>query len=150
FLPDVHSQIVYETTVFVRHSIRAVGPTLFEAVFVVTLVVLLFLQSWRATIIPLAAVLVSLIGTFAAMAMFGFSLNTSSLFGLVLAIGIVVDDAIVVVEAIELKLSRGLSPRDAARQTMSEVGGAVVAVALVLAAVFIPTAFISGITGHFF
>ena len=111
---------------------------------------LLFLQSWRATIIPFAAVLVSLIGTFAAMALFGFSLNTISLFGLVLAIGIVVDDAIVVVEAIELKLSRGLSPRDAARQTMSEVSGAVIAVALVLAAVFIPTAFISGITGQFF
>ncbi|PYR98790.1 MAG: hypothetical protein DMG16_20040 [Acidobacteria bacterium] len=150
FPPGVDYKIVYDTTIFVEESIHAVGRTLLEAVFLVTLVVLLFLQSWRATIIPLAAVLVSLIGTFAAMALFGFSLNTISLFGLVLAIGIVVDDAIVVVEAIELKLSRGLSPRDAARQTMSEVGGAVIAVALVLAAVFIPTAFISGITGQFF
>ena len=150
FPPGVDYKIVYDTTIFVEESIRAVGHTLLEAVFLVALVVLLFLQSWRATIIPLAAVLVSLVGTFAAMAIFGFSLNTISLFGLVLAIGIVVDDAIVVVEAIELKLSRGLSPRDAARQTMSEVSGALIATSLVLAAVFIPTAFISGITGQFF
>ncbi len=124
--------------------------TLLEAVALVGIVVMLFLQTWRATIIPLIAVPVSLIGTFAAMAAFGFSLNTISLFGLVLAIGIVVDDAIVVVEAMEHKLSLGMSPRDAARQAMNEVGGAVIAVALVLSAVFIPTAFITGITGQFF
>lgn len=150
FPKGVDYEIVYDTTVFVSESIHAVQHTLLEAVFLVGVVVLLFLQSWRATIIPLAAVPVSLIGTFAAMAIFGFSLNTISLFGIVLAIGIVVDDAIVVVEAIEHKLSLGMSPRDAARQAMSEVGGAVIAVALVLAAVFIPTAFISGITGQFF
>src|SRR5260370_22107319 len=150
FPPGVDYKIAYDTTVFVQESIKGVVHTLIEAVLLVGLVVLLFLQSWRATIIPLVAVVVSLVGTFAAMAMFGFSLNTISLFGLVLAIGIVVDDAIVVVEAIERKLSLGLSPRDAARQTMSEVGGAVIAVALVLAAVFIPVAFISGITGQFF
>jgi len=150
FPPGVDYKIAYDTTVFVQESIKGVVRTLIEAVLLVGLVVLLFLQSWRATIIPLVAVVVSLVGTFAAMAMFGFSLNTISLFGLVLAIGIVVDDAIVVVEAIERKLSLGLSPRDAARQTMSEVGGAVIAVALVLGAVFIPVAFISGITGQFF
>ena len=150
FPSGVDYRIVYDTTVFVDESIRAVQHTLLEAVLLVALVVMLFLQSWRATIIPLVAVPVSLIGTFAAMAMFGFSMNTISLFGLVLAIGIVVDDAIVVVEAIEHKLSLGMSPRDAARQAMNEVGGAVIAVALVLAAVFIPTAFISGITGQFF
>ncbi len=144
FPSGVDYKIVYDTTVFVSESIRAVEHTLIEAIILVGIVVLLFLQSWRATIIPLVAVPVSLIGTFAAMAMFGFSLNTISLFGLVLAIGIVV------VEAIEHKLSLGMSPRDAARQAMSEVGGAVIAVALVLAAVFIPTAFISGITGQFF
>ena len=143
-------RIVYDTTVFVDESIRAVEHTLLEAVALVGIVVMLFLQTWRATIIPLIAVPVSLIGTFAAMAAFGFSLNTISLFGLVLAIGIVVDDAIVVVEAMEHKLSLGMSPRDAARQAMDEVGGAVIAVALVLSAVFIPTAFITGITGQFF
>jgi multidrug efflux pump len=150
FPPGVDYKIAYDTTVFVQESIKGVVRTLIEAVLLVGLVVLLFLQSWRATIIPLVAVVVSLVGTFAAMAMFGFSLNTISLFGLVLAIGIVVDDAIVVVEAIERKLSLEVSPRDAARQTMSEVGGAVIAVALVLGAVFIPVAFISGITGQFF
>jgi multidrug efflux pump len=150
FPAGVDYTIVYDTTVFVKESVRAVEHTLLEAVLLVGVVVLLFLQSWRATIIPLVAVPVSLIGTFVAMAALGFSLNTISLFGLVLAIGIVVDDAIVVVEAIEHKLSLGLSPREAARQAMSEVGGAVIAVALVLAAVFIPTAFISGITGQFF
>ena len=150
FPAGVDYTIVYDTTVFVAESVRAVEHTLLEAIVLVGIVVLLFLQSWRATIIPLVAVPVSLVGTFVAMAAFGFSLNTISLFGLVLAIGIVVDDAIVVVEAIEHKLSLGLSPRDAARQAMSEVGGAVIAVALVLAAVFIPTAFISGITGQFF
>jgi multidrug efflux pump len=150
FPAGVDYAIVYDTTVFVEESVRAVEHTLIEAIVLVGIVVLLFLQNWRATIIPLVAVPVSLVGTFAAMAAFGFSLNTISLFGLVLAIGIVVDDAIVVVEAIEHKLSLGMAPRDAARQAMSEVGGAVISVALVLAAVFIPTAFISGITGQFF
>jgi multidrug efflux pump len=150
FPPGVDYRVVYDTTVFVNESIRAVEHTLLEAVALVGIVVMLFLQTWRATIIPLIAVPVSLIGTFAAMAAFGFSLNTISLFGLVLAIGIVVDDAIVVVEAMEHKLSLGISPRDAARQAMNEVGGAVIAVALVLSAVFIPTAFITGITGQFF
>jgi multidrug efflux pump len=150
FPKGVDYRIVYDTTVFVSESISAVQHTLIEAVLLVAIVVMLFLQTWRAAIIPLIAVPVSLIGTFAAMAAFGFSLNTISLFGLVLAIGIVVDDAIVVVEAIEHKLSLGLSPRDAARQAMNEVGGAVIAVALVLSAVFIPTAFMTGISGEFF
>ncbi|MGB9275767.1 MAG: multidrug efflux RND transporter permease subunit [Terrimicrobiaceae bacterium] len=150
FPTGVDYKIVYDTTVFVNESVRAVEHTLLEAIALVGIVVMLFLQTWRATIIPLIAVPVSLIGTFAAMAAFGFSLNTISLFGLVLAIGIVVDDAIVVVEAMEHKLSLGMSPRDAARQAMDEVGGAVIAVALVLSAVFIPTAFITGITGQFF
>ncbi|HEY5954638.1 MAG TPA: efflux RND transporter permease subunit, partial [Terrimicrobiaceae bacterium] len=150
FPPGVDYRIVYDTTVFVNESISAVQHTLIEAVVLVAIVVMLFLQTWRAAIIPLIAVPVSLIGTFAAMAAFGFSLNTISLFGLVLAIGIVVDDAIVVVEAIEHKLGLGLSPREAARQAMNEVGGAVIAVALVLTAVFVPTAFITGISGEFF
>src|SRR5213079_2663669 len=110
----------------------------------------IFLQSWRASIIPLLAVPVSLIGTFAAMAAMGFSLNNLSLFGLVLAIGIVVDDAIVVVENVERHIEEGMSPRDATRKAMDEVSGAVVAVGLVLSAVFVPTAFISGITGQFY
>ena len=143
-------QIQYDPTTSVRESIHEVEKTLFEAIALVVLVVLVFLQTWRATLIPLIAVPVSLIGTFAAMAVFGFSLNNISLFGLVLAIGIVVDDAIVVVEAIEVHIAKGLSPRDAARKAMDEVSGAVVAVALVLGAVFVPTAFISGITGEFF
>jgi multidrug efflux pump len=143
-------KIQYDPTVSVRESIHEVEKTLFEAVALVVLVVLVFLQNWRASLIPLVAVPVSLIGTFAAMALFGFSINNISLFGMVLAIGIVVDDAIVVVEAIEHHIARGMSPRDAARKAMDEVSGAVVAVALVLAAVFIPTAFMSGITGQFF
>src|SRR5947207_157480 len=142
--------IVYDPTVSVRESIREVQKTLFEAIALVVLVVLVFLQTWRAAIIPLIAIPVSLIGTFAAMKAFGFSINNVSLFGLVLAIGIVVDDAIVVVEAIEHHIEDGLSPRDAARKAMTEVGGALVAIALVLCSVFIPTAFISGITGQFF
>ncbi|MEO6848660.1 MAG: multidrug efflux RND transporter permease subunit, partial [Chthoniobacterales bacterium] len=150
FPTGVDYKVVYDTTVFVKESIHSVEHTLIEAIILVGLVVMLFLQTWRATVIPLIAVPVSLIGTFAAMAAFGFSLNTISLFGLVLAIGIVVDDAIVVVEAIEHKLSQGKTPRVAALEAMNEVGGAVVAVALVLAAVFIPTAFITGITGQFF
>jgi multidrug efflux pump len=142
--------IVYDPTQFIEQSVEAVIHTLFEAVFLVLLVVLIFLQTWRATIIPLLAVPVSLIGTFAVMAAFGFSLNNLSLFGLVLAIGIVVDDAIVVVEAVEHNIEEGMQPKDATRKAMDQVGGAVVAIAIVLSAVFIPTAFISGITGQFY
>ncbi|MBA3962642.1 MAG: efflux RND transporter permease subunit [Chthoniobacterales bacterium] len=142
--------IVYDPTVFVEESVNAVFHTIFEAVILVVLVVMIFLQSWRATVIPLVAIPVSLIGTFAAMSALGFSLNNLSLFGLVLAIGIVVDDAIVVVENIERNIEEGLKPADAARKAMDEVGGPVVSVALVLAAVFVPTAFISGISGQFY
>jgi multidrug efflux pump len=142
--------IVYDPTQFIEQSVEAVIHTLFEAVILVLIVVLVFLQSWRTTIIPLLAVPVSLIGTFAVMAAFGFSLNNLSLFGLVLAIGIVVDDAIVVVEAVEHNIEEGMQPKDATRKAMDQVGGAVVAIAVVLSAVFIPTAFISGITGQFY
>ncbi len=149
--PDgLEYRIDYDTTGFVQESVNSVIHTLFEAVVLVILVVLLFLQSWRATLIPLIAVPVSLIGTFAAMAAFGFSLNNISLFGLVLAIGIVVDDAIVVVENVERNLSLGLAPREAARKAMDEVFGAIIAVGLVLIAVFLPTAFITGISGEFY
>ena len=124
--------------------------TIFEAILLVVLVVVLFLQTWRAAIIPLLAIPVSLIGTFFLMSMFGFTLNNLSLFGLVLAVGIVVDDAIVVVENVERNIADGLSPRDAAVRSMDEVGAALVAIALVLCAVFIPTAFITGISGQFY
>jgi len=142
--------IVYDPTIFVRGSIEAVIHTLFEALILVVLVVVLFLQTWRASIIPLAAVPVSLIGTFAVMHTFGFSLNALSLFGLVLAIGIVVDDAIVVVENVERNIELGLEPEAATHQAMSEVTGPIIATALVLCAVFIPAAFISGLTGQFY
>src|ERR1700751_3341273 len=142
--------IVYDPTQFIEQSVEAVIHTLFEAVFLVLIVVLVFLQPWRATIIPLLAVPVSLVGTFAVMAVFGFSLNNLSLFGLVLAIGIVVDDAIVVVEAVEHNIEEGMSEKEATQKAMDQVGGAVVAIAVVLGAVFIPTAFISGITGQFY
>ena len=142
--------IVYDPTQFIEQSVEAVIHTLFEAVLLVLIVVLVFLQTWRATVIPLLAVPVSLVGTFAVMAAFGFSLNNLSLFGLVLAIGIVVDDAIVVVEAVEHNIEEGMAPKDATRKAMDQVGGAVVAIAVVLSAVFIPTAFISGITGQFY
>src|SRR5205085_12329966 len=124
--------------------------TMFEAVALVVIVVALFLQTWRASIIPIVAIPVSLIGTFAVLAAFGFSLNNLSLFGLVLAIGIVVDDAIVVVENVERNLRLGLSPREATRRTMDEVGGALIAIAVVLTAVFIPAALVPGISGQFF
>src|SRR5205085_5345594 len=137
-------------TVFVRHSIEAVVHTLLEAILLVVLVVILFLQTWRASIIPLAAVQVSLVGTFAVMLALGFSINALSLFGLVLAIGIVVDDAIVVVENVERNIALGLSPVDATKRAMSEVTGPIIATALVLCAVFVPTAFISGLTGQFY
>src|SRR5439155_25223772 len=133
-------KIVYVPNEYVRESIQEVQKTLFEAIALVVLVVLVFLQTWRAAIIPHIAIPVSLNGTFAAMKAFGFSINNVSLFGIVLAIGIVVDDAIVVVEAIEHHIEDGLSPRDAARKAMTEVGGALVAIALVLCSVFIPTA----------
>ncbi|KIH83353.1 efflux RND transporter permease subunit [Pseudomonas batumici] len=142
--------IVYDPTIFVRGSIEAVVHTLFEALILVVLVVILFLQTWRASIIPLVAVPVSLIGTFAVMHLFGFSLNALSLFGLVLAIGIVVDDAIVVVENVERNIGLGLSPIEATKRAMREVTGPIIATALVLCAVFIPAAFISGLTGQFY
>ncbi|HEY4122972.1 MAG TPA: multidrug efflux RND transporter permease subunit, partial [Rhizomicrobium sp.] len=142
--------IVYDPTVFVRDSIKAVVHTLLEAVLLVVLVVILFLQTWRASIIPLLAVPVSIIGTFAVMLGFGFSINALSLFGLVLAIGIVVDDAIVVVENVERNIEAGLAPREATLKAMSEVTGPIIAIALVLCAVFVPIAFISGLTGEFY
>jgi multidrug efflux pump len=142
--------IVYDPTVFVRGSIEAVVHTLLEAVLLVVLVVILFLQTWRASIIPLLAVPVSIIGTFAFMNLFGFSINALSLFGLVLAIGIVVDDAIVVVENVERNIENGLSPREATLKAMTEVTGPIIAIALVLCAVFVPIAFISGLTGEFY
>ncbi|MEZ0216263.1 MAG: efflux RND transporter permease subunit, partial [Rariglobus sp.] len=142
--------IAYDPTVFVRSSIKSVVHTLIEALILVVIVVLLFLQTWRASIIPLAAVPVSLVGTFAVMSAFGFSINALSLFGLVLAIGIVVDDAIVVVENVERNIALGHTPVEATKIAMREVTGPIVAVALVLSAVFVPTAFISGLTGQFF
>ena len=143
-------RVVYNTTEFVQQSVDEVIKTLFEAVILVVIVIIVFLQSWRAAIIPVVAIPVSLVGTFFVMAAFGFSLNNLTLFGLVLAIGIVVDDAIVVVENVERYLAEGMSPKEAAHKTMDEVGGALVAIALVLCAVFIPTAFITGISGDFY
>ena len=142
--------IVYNPTQFIQQSVDAVVETIGEATILVVLVVILFLQTWRAAVIPIIAIPVSLIGTFFFMAMFGFSLNNLSLFGLVLAIGIVVDDAIVVVENVERNIAAGLSPRDAARKSMDEVGSALIAIALVLCAVFVPAAFITGISGQFY
>jgi hydrophobe/amphiphile efflux-1 (HAE1) family protein len=143
-------EIVYDTTPFIRESVNEVYRTLLVAVVLVAAVVLVFLQNWRAALIPLIAVPVAIVGTFAVMAALGFSLNNISLFGLVLAIGIVVDDAIVVVENVERWLEHGLSPREAARKAMDEVTGPVIAIALVLCAVFVPCAFVGGITGQFF
>ncbi|TFZ51568.1 multidrug efflux RND transporter permease subunit SdeB [Serratia proteamaculans] len=149
--PDGMSwQSPYDPTVFVRDSIRSVVDTLLEAVLLVVLVVILFLQTWRASIIPLLAVPISIVGTFAALYLLGFSLNTLSLFGLVLAIGIVVDDAIVVVENVERNIEEGLSPLAAAHQAMREVSGPIIAIAVVLCAVFVPMAFLSGVTGQFY
>ena len=142
--------IIYNPTDFIRQSVDAVITTIGEAVILVVLVVILFLQTWRAAIIPILAIPISLVGTFFFMALFGFSLNNLSLFGLVLAIGIVVDDAIVVVENVERNIAAGLAPREAAKQTMDEVGSALIAISLVLCAVFIPSAFISGISGQFY
>ncbi|MFG1377161.1 efflux RND transporter permease subunit [Xanthobacter autotrophicus] len=142
--------IYYNPTQFIQQSVDAVVHTIGEAIVLVVLVVILFLQTWRAAIIPILAIPISLIGTFFVMGLFGFSLNNLSLFGLVLAIGIVVDDAIVVVENVERNIEAGLSPRDAAYKTMDEVGGALVAISLVLTAVFVPTAFITGLSGEFY
>jgi multidrug efflux pump len=150
FPQGLEYSIVYDPTVFVRDSITAVVHTLLEAVALVVLVVILFLQTWRASIIPLLAVPTSIVGTFAFMYLFGFSINALSLFGLVLAIGIVVDDAIVVVENVERNIEAGLAPREATLKAMSEVTGPIIAIALVLCAVFVPIAFISGLTGEFY
>src|SRR5262245_27124427 len=150
FPKGVEYRIVYDTTVFIDESINAVIHTLFEAIVLVFVVVLVFLQNWRATLIPMVAVPVSLVGTFAVMASMGFSLNNLSLFGLVLAIGIVVDDAIVVVENVERYLAMGESPLEASRKAMDEVSGPVIGIALVLCAVFVPTAFLAGISGQFY
>ena len=150
FPEGVAYSVVYDPTQFVRESIGAVIKTLLEAVALVVLVVILFLQTWRASIIPLVAVPVSVIGTFAVLLLFGFSINTLSLFGLVLAIGIVVDDAIVVVENVERNIHAGLTPRDATIQAMKEVSGPIIAIALVLCAVFVPIAFVSGLSGQFY
>ena len=147
---DVDYDVGYDTTPFIRESIEDVVHTLLEAVALVGVVVLLFLQDWRAMILPMIDVPVSIIGTFAVMAVLGFSLNNISLFGLVLAIGIVVDDAIVVLENIERMMARGLDPRTATLKAMDEVTGPIIAVGLVLCVVFVPCAFLSGITGHFF
>ncbi|MGH7004796.1 MAG: efflux RND transporter permease subunit, partial [Alphaproteobacteria bacterium] len=150
FPKGIEYRIVYNPTEFIRDSVDAVYVTIAEAAALVVLVIVVFLQTWRATVIPILAIPISLIGTFAVMAAFGFSLNTLTLFGLVLAIGIVVDDAIVVVENIERNIAEGMTPRDAAHETMQEVGPALISIALVLSAVFIPAAFVPGITGLFY
>ncbi|MEO6057494.1 MAG: efflux RND transporter permease subunit [Gemmatimonadales bacterium] len=150
FPEGVEYRIVYDPTINVRDGIREVVKTLFEAILLVVIVVVLFLQTWRASIIPLVAVPISIVGTFAILLGFGFSINTLSLFGLVLAIGIVVDDAIVVVENVERNIQAGLSPRDASYRAMEEVSGPIIAIGLVLSAVFVPVAFLSGLTGEFY
>ena len=150
FPKGVDYKIVYDTTVFIDESVHEVYKTLFEAFVLVFIVVLIFLQDWRATLMPMIDVPVSLIGTFAVMALLGFSLNNLTLFGLVLAIGIVVDDAIVVVENIERWMAKGLPPREATIKAMDEITGPVIAITLVLSSVFIPTAFLAGITGQFY
>ncbi|MEN5081758.1 multidrug efflux RND transporter permease subunit [Bosea sp. TWI1241] len=150
FPPGVGYRIIYNPTQFISQSVDAVVSTLIEAVLLVVIVVILFLQSWRAAIIPIVAIPVSLVGTFLVMSAVGISFNTISLLAMVLAIGIVVDDAIVVVENVERYLAEGMTPKDAAHKTMDEVGGALLAIALVLCAVFLPTAFISGLQGTFY
>jgi hydrophobe/amphiphile efflux-1 (HAE1) family protein len=150
FPKGIEHKIVYNPTEFIQRSVDELIKTIFEAVILVVIVVLVFLQTWRATIIPVVAIPVSLIGTFFVMSLIGFSINNLTLFGLVLAVGIVVDDAIVVVENVERKIEEGLSPRDAAFATMDEVGVALISIALVLCAVFVPTAFLQGIVGQFY
>jgi hydrophobe/amphiphile efflux-1 (HAE1) family protein len=150
FPPGLQHTIIYDPTQFIRQSVDEVEKTIGEAILLVVLVVILFLQTWRAAIIPLVAIPISLVGTFFFMAIFGFTLNNLTLFGLVLAVGIVVDDAIVVVENVERNIATGLSPREAAIKSMNEVGAALVAIALVLCAVFVPSGFITGISGQFY
>ena len=150
FPTGLEYKIVYDPTQFIQQSVDEVKTTIFEAILLVVLVVVLFLQTWRAAVIPLLAIPVSLVGTFFLMSLFGFTLNNLSLFGLVLAVGIVVDDAIVVVENVERNIAEGLSPHDAAVRSMDEVGSALIAIALVLCAVFVPTVFITGISGQFY
>ena len=150
FPSGVDYDIVYDPTQFIAQSVHEVNKTIFEAIMLVIVVVIIFLQTWRASVIPVVAIPVSLVGTFSILAALGYSLNNLSLFGLVLAVGIVVDDAIVVVENVERNIRQGMSPRDAAHATMDEVGTALLSIALVLCAVFIPAAFIPGISGQFF
>ena len=150
FPPGIKHEIIYNPTQFIQESVNEVIKTIGFAIVLVVLVIILFLQTWRAAIIPIIAIPVSLIGTFFVMGMFGFTINNLTLFGLVLAVGIVVDDAIVVVENVERNIAAGMSPRDAARRTMDEVGAALIAIALVLTAVFVPSAFITGISGQFY
>src|SRR6202044_1440729 len=150
FPQDLDYKVALDTTLAVTSGMKEIEHTLFEALLLVIIVVFIFLQGWRATLIPLLAVPVSLIGTFAVFPILGFSVNTLSLFGLVLAIGLVVDDAIVVVEAVEHHIEEGMKPRDAALKAMEEVSGPVVAIALILVAVFLPTIFIPGITGRLY
>src|SRR3954467_2728627 len=150
FPAGIEHAIVYNPTEFIRQSVNAVIETIGEAVILVVLVIVIFLQTWRAAVIPIVAIPVSLIGTFFFMATFGFTLNNLTLFGLVLAVGIVVDDAIVVVENVERNIAAGLNPREAAIKSMDEVGAALIAIALVLTAVFVPAAFITGISGQFY
>src|SRR5579875_2107560 len=150
FPPGLQYTMIYDPTLFIRQSVNAVIETILEAMALVVLVVILFLQTWRAAIIPILAIPISLVGTFFVMSLFGFTINNLSLFGLVLAIGIVVDDAIVVVENVERNIAAGLNPREAAIRSMNEVGSALIAIALVLTAVFVPSAFITGISGQFY
>src|ERR1700751_966328 len=150
FPHDLDYDISLDPTLAVPEGLKEIQHTLFEAILLVILVVYVFLQGWRATLIPLLAVPVSLIGTFVVFPILGFSINTLSLFGLVLAIGLVVDDAIVVVEAVEHHIEHGMTPKDAAFKAMEEVSGPVIAIALILSAVFVPTAFIPGITGRLY
>jgi hydrophobe/amphiphile efflux-1 (HAE1) family protein len=150
FPPGLRHTIIYDQTQFIAQSVVEVEKTIGEAILLVVLVVVLFLQTWRAAVIPLVAIPISLIGTFFVMALFGFTLNNLTLFGLVLAVGIVVDDAIVVVENVERNIAAGLAPREAAIKSMDEVGGALIAIALVLCAVFVPSGFITGISGQFY
>ncbi len=150
FPAGVKYAIVYDPTTFIQQSVDEVEIAILIAVLLVVLVIILFLQTWRAAVIPIIAIPVSLVGTFFFMSLFGFSLNNLSLFGLVLAVGIVVDDAIVVVENVERNIEAGMKPRDAAYKSMDEVGAALIAISLVLMAVFVPSAFITGISGQFY
>src|SRR4026209_2939741 len=150
FPSGIERAIVYNPTEFIQESVNAVIETIGEAVILVVLVVILFLQTWRAAVVPIVAIPVSLVGTFFFMALFGFTLNNLTLFGLVLAVGIVVDDAIVVVENVERNIAAGLSPREASIRSMAEVRSALIAIARVLCAVFILSAFITGISGQFY